>query len=85
MDLGDGHRVMGGMQPIRNEPSCSSAFCHEHPASQSLLGIVDVAYSLDEIDQSLQGHAMRFIATSLLCVLALSLGGGYMLQRLMCR
>ena len=82
MDTGDGHRVMGSMQPIRNEPSCSSASCHEHPASQSVLGIVDVAYALDDIDHELQGHALHFIGTSLLCVLALSLGGGYMLQRL---
>jgi two-component system NtrC family sensor kinase len=82
MDVGDGHRVMGSMQPIRNEPSCSSASCHEHPPSQSVLGIVDVAYSLDDIDHSLQGHALHFISTSLLCVLALSLGGGYLLQRL---
>jgi two-component system NtrC family sensor kinase len=82
MDVGDGHRVMGSMQPIRNEPTCSSASCHEHPPGQSVLGIVDVAYSLDDIDQSLQGHALHFIGTSLLCVLALSLGGGYMLQRL---
>jgi two-component system NtrC family sensor kinase len=82
MDVGDGHRVMGSMQPIRNEPTCSSASCHEHPASQSVLGIVDVAYSLDDIDHDLHGHALHFIATSLLCVLALSLGGAYMLQRL---
>ena len=82
MDVGEGHRVMGSMQPIRNEPTCSSASCHEHPPSQSVLGIVDVAYSLDDIDQSLQGHALHFIGTSLLCVLALSLGGGFMLQRL---
>ncbi len=82
IDLGDGHRVMGGMQPIRNEPTCSSASCHEHPPGQSVLGIVDVAYSLDDIDQSLHGHALHFIGTSIVCVLALSLLGGYMLQRL---
>jgi two-component system NtrC family sensor kinase len=82
MDAGDGHRVLGSMQAIRNEPTCSSASCHEHPASQSVLGIVDVAYSLNDIDHDLQGHAVHFIGMSLLCVLALSLGGGYMLQRL---
>jgi two-component system NtrC family sensor kinase len=82
IDMGDGHRVMGSMQPIRNEPTCSSASCHEHPPGQSVLGIVDVAYSLDDIDHDLHGHALHFIGMSLLCVLALSLGGGYMLQRL---
>ncbi|NVO04499.1 MAG: HAMP domain-containing protein [Rhodoferax sp.] len=82
VDAGDGHRVMTVMQPIRNEPSCSSSSCHEHAPSQKVLGVVDVAYSLDEIDQSLKGYAVHFAGISLLCVLGLSTGVGFMLQRL---
>jgi two-component system NtrC family sensor kinase len=82
IDVGDGHRVMSGMQAIRNEPSCSSASCHEHPASQKILGVVDVAYSLDEIDESLKGYALQFVGITLLCILGLSAGVGVMLQRL---
>jgi two-component system NtrC family sensor kinase len=78
----DGRRMMSGMQAIRNEPSCSSASCHEHPISQTVLGVVDVAYSLDEIDQSLRGYAVQFIGTTLLCILGLSIGVAFMLQRL---
>jgi two-component system NtrC family sensor kinase len=81
-DTGDGHRVMSVMQPIRNEPSCSSASCHEHAPRQTVLGVVDVAYSLDEIDQSLKAYAVRFIGIALLCILGLSIGVGFMLRRL---
>lgn len=48
----------------------------EHPTSQSVLGNVDVAYSLDEIDAPLNEHAIYFIATSLLCIVIFSIGGG---------
>ncbi len=82
IDDGDGHRAMIGMQAIRNEPTCASASCHEHPASQTVLGVVEVAYSLDEIDQSLKDYALQFIGITLLCILGLSMGVGFMLQRL---
>jgi len=78
----DGHRVLTSMHAIRNEPTCASASCHEHPASQSVLGIVDVAYSLDEIDQSMREHAMRIAGVSFAFILMLSLSVGYLLQRM---
>jgi two-component system NtrC family sensor kinase len=82
IDVGDGHRVMSGMQAIRNEPSCATASCHEHPASQTVLGVVDVAYSLDEIDHSVKAYALQFIGITLLCIVGLSIGVAVMLQRL---
>jgi hypothetical protein len=38
----DGHRVVGLINPIRNEPSCSNASCHAHPADRTVLGVLDV-------------------------------------------
>lgn len=78
----DGHRTLGTMHAIRNERSCSSASCHEHPASQTVLGIVDVAYSLDEMDQSLRDHAIHIIGISLGFILLFSVGIGVLLRRL---
>jgi two-component system NtrC family sensor kinase len=77
-----GHRVLTTMHAIRNEPTCSSASCHEHPAKQSVLGIVDIAYSLDDIDQSLKDHAIHVISISLGFILLFSVGVGFLLQRL---
>jgi hypothetical protein len=35
----DGTRVLGVINPIPNEPSCSTAACHAHSAKQPLLGM----------------------------------------------
>lgn len=77
-----GHRVLSTMRAIRNEPSCSSASCHEHPASQSVLGIVDLAYSLDEIDQSMKTHGLHLIGLLITFVLLFSVSIGFLLRRL---
>lgn len=77
----DGHRVLNTMRAIRNEPSCSSASCHEHPASQTVLGIVDVAYSLDDIDQSAKIHGLHVIVVSVVAIFVFSIGIGFLLQR----
>lgn len=69
------------MQAIRNEPSCSSASCHEHSASQSVLGIVDVAYSLDEIDQSRKTHTIHVIGMAAGFILIFATSIGVLLQR----
>ncbi|MBK5204258.1 MAG: HAMP domain-containing protein [Polaromonas sp.] len=78
----EGKRSLGTMQAIRNEPSCSSSSCHEHPASQSVLGIVDIAYSLDEIDQKTKTHTINLIGISLGFILLVSVSVGVLLQRL---
>lgn len=75
------HRVLAAMEPIRNEPTCSDAKCHEHPARQKVLGVVDIAYSLDEMDQTLQRQAMFIYGVSGLIVLVVAVGVGLLLQR----
>jgi two-component system NtrC family sensor kinase len=77
-----GHRVLTSMHAIRNEPTCASASCHEHPASQSVLGIVDIAYSLDELDRSAMEHTYHVVGLAFVFILLLSGGVGYFLQRL---
>jgi two-component system NtrC family sensor kinase len=79
--VADGHRVLGTMQPIRNEPSCSSASCHEHKAGKSVLGVVDIAYSLKDIDQSLSVHSSYLIGVALVLVLLVAACVGFLLQR----
>jgi two-component system NtrC family sensor kinase len=45
-----GHRVLGLINPIRNEVSCSNADCHAHPPERTVLGVLDVRMSLDQLD-----------------------------------
>jgi two-component system NtrC family sensor kinase len=51
-----GRRTMGAILPIENQPECSNASCHVHPASRRILGVIDVHLSLDAVDAQLAEH-----------------------------
>ena len=55
----DGTRLLGFMQAVHNEPSCFTAACHQHRSDQRVLGVVDIVYSLDEIDQTVRGSVFK--------------------------
>jgi len=78
----DGQSVLGAMEVIRNEPSCTNASCHEHRADQSLLGVVDIAYSMDAIDRALRQHGLTIALISAGAILLASLIVGVLLQKL---
>ena len=44
----DGERILGIITPIYNEASCTA--CHVHPASQRVLGVLDVRLSMTHAD-----------------------------------
>jgi len=50
---GGGRRVLGIVTPIENQPACSNAACHAHPASQQILGVLDTDLSLAKADTQL--------------------------------
>jgi two-component system NtrC family sensor kinase len=60
-----GERVMAIIQPIRNEPDCSTAACHAHPPEQQVLGVLDVQLSLAHVDAQL-ASSERQLALGLL-------------------
>jgi two-component system NtrC family sensor kinase len=47
-----GQSVLGIIAPIHNEPQCTAA-CHAHPASQRVLGVLDVQLSMETVDEAL--------------------------------
>lgn len=49
----DGSRYLGIVNPIYNEPGCSSASCHAHPQDSTILGTLDVVISLDQVDREI--------------------------------
>lgn len=59
-----GHRVLGTIDVIRNEPVCSTAECHAHPESVTVLGVLDVAYSLDAFDATASGDLLAVLGLS---------------------
>ena len=56
-----GHRQLGMVTPIYNEPACSDAPCHAHPPEYSVLGVLDVVLNLDPVDLELAGIRKRIL------------------------
>ncbi len=81
IDNPDGQRSLIAMETIRNEPTCTNASCHEHKAAQKVLGIVDITYSLAEVDRSIARHAVVIVGLWLGFVLVVAIGAGWLLQR----
>ncbi|MBI5254872.1 MAG: HAMP domain-containing protein [Burkholderiales bacterium] len=76
-----GQRSLIAMEVIRNEATCANASCHEHPASQKVLGVVDITYSLAEVDRSVARHAAVIIGLWLGFTTLLALGIVWLLKR----
>ncbi|HLP15467.1 MAG TPA: ATP-binding protein [Bacteroidota bacterium] len=64
-----GKRELAMVTPIYNEPACSNADCHAHPAKVKVLGMLDVVYSLDNVDQVVEGIQERMILSTSLYIL----------------
>ena len=69
-------RVLGMIHPIRNEAECSSADCHAHPASKTILGVLDVKMSLESVDTNLEATTRQLMTVSILSVLLVALTSG---------
>lgn len=54
-----GERVLAIITPIENQPNCSNASCHAHPANQQVLGVLDTHLSLAQTDQQLAELSWR--------------------------
>ena len=78
----DGRRLLGSMEVIRNEPSCYTAACHQHTKAQSVLGVLDIVYSLDEIDRTMQKSVITIAGFSLGFVIIASLSVSFFVRRL---
>jgi two-component system NtrC family sensor kinase len=67
-----GMRVLAIITPIDNQPSCSNAACHAHPASQQILGVLDTNLSLAKTDQALAASSRDMLAYTICAVLAIA-------------
>lgn len=67
-----GSRILGIINPMYNEPECSSTRCHVHPESQKVLGVIDVTMSLADVDLGIASAGRQTIYLSLLSILAIS-------------
>jgi two-component system NtrC family sensor kinase len=81
----DGHRVLGIITPIENQPSCSNAACHAHPASQQILGVLDTNLSLAKADQQIAESSWRMLEYTALCMLLVGMCSALFVWRVVYR
>ena len=78
----EGRSRLGAMDVIRNEPSCYTANCHVHSKAQSVLGVLDIVYSLDDLDQKMRTNAVNMVLLSLGFIIIAALSVGFFVHRL---
>ncbi len=74
-----GHHLAALINPIRNEPACSNAECHSHPADRTVLGVLDVRLSLDKVDQNIASARHALILYAVIGTLVVALASGLFL------
>lgn len=67
-----GENVLGMINPIYNEPDCYSADCHVHDSKTKVLGVLDVTFTTDKMDEIVQSNRKRIIINSILMTLIIS-------------
>lgn len=78
----EGKHMLSSVDVIRNEPSCYNSECHHHSKAESVLGVVDIQYSLDDMDRRMRANAITMVALSLGFILLAALTVGFFVHRL---
>ncbi|MGA2964775.1 MAG: ATP-binding protein [Terriglobales bacterium] len=68
-----GQRVLGIITPLENQPACSNAECHAHPAGQQVLGVLDTNLSLAKADEQLSSSSAYMISYTAGAVLVVAI------------
>jgi PAS domain S-box-containing protein len=80
-----GHRVLGMINPIYNEPDCYTADCHDHNQEQKVLGVVDIDVSLAEVDAVIISSKKKMTLFAMVAIVGISLTIGLFIQRFVSR
>jgi two-component system NtrC family sensor kinase len=81
----DGARRLEMLTPIHNEPSCSQAACHAHPAGDRVLGVLDLQLGLDRIDREVAGMKYRVLLVTAVEITLIGLFIVYFTRRFLSR
>jgi sensor histidine kinase regulating citrate/malate metabolism len=67
-----GHRVLGVISAIYNEPDCYTPDCHAHPPEQKVLGVLDIGMPLADVDKEIEGAQNKMIIFAIIAFLVIS-------------
>ena len=77
----DSTRIMGIINPIYNEKSCSQAACHAHPASSTVLGVLDITISLAEVDQQIRKNEIQEVIFTIVSIISIGFIIGFFVKK----
>lgn len=72
----EGYRLLGLINPIRNERTCAGSGCHEGVEQRSVLGVLDVRMSLREVDAEVARMRRRTFGHTGLALAGIALASG---------
>lgn len=78
-------RILAIITPIENEPRCSNAECHAHPASQQILGVLDTHMSLARADAAQAASTRQMGIYTFLAVLVIAVACALFVMRVVGR
>ena len=81
----NGGRRLAMATPIYNEPSCSQAQCHAHPAEMKVLGVLDLRLNLESVDHEVSAMKFRVLLVTAVEVTLISLFIIYFTRRFLSR
>jgi len=82
---GNGGRRLALATSIYNEPSCSQAACHAHPAGMKVLGVLDLRLNLDNVDREVGRMKYRVMLVTAVEITLISLFIIYFTRRFLSR
>ncbi len=78
----DSSRILGIITPIYNEASCWEADCHAHKKSKTVLGVLDISFSLKEVDDLTEQSTMSTILFTITVIFIIALIVGLLIRNL---
>ena len=74
--------MLGSTAVIGNEATCAGAGCHKDPKEQPTLGVLDIVYPLDNIEQTLRSNTYTIFGLSFGFIILAGLLVSYLVHRL---
>jgi two-component system NtrC family sensor kinase len=68
----NGTKVIGLINPIKNEPDCYNGPCHEHSADKKILGVLDVIVSTTTMNQIIESNTRNIITNAIILTILIS-------------
>ncbi|HSD64982.1 MAG TPA: ATP-binding protein [Ignavibacteriaceae bacterium] len=67
-----GKKVIGLINPIKNEADCSNGSCHEHSADKNILGVLDIIVSTTTMNQIIESNTRNIITNAIILTALIS-------------